>query len=176
MRIISGKYRGKILHPPSGLRVRPTTDFAREALFNLLSNHFDLPGLEVLDLFSGTGSIGFEFASRGAALVQMVEQRDAQIRFIRKTISELHLESCLVYRGNVFLFLRKKGLRYDVVFADPPYDMEGIDLLPDRVLEGNFLKPEGWFILEHGRKNAFDSHPRFRECRKYGSVHFSIFE
>ncbi|HDR88600.1 MAG TPA: methyltransferase domain-containing protein [Bacteroidetes bacterium] len=176
MRIISGKYRGKILHPPSGLRVRPTTDFAREALFNLLSNHFDLSGLEVLDLFSGTGSIGFEFASRGAALVQMVEQRDAQIRFIRKTISELRLETCRVYQGNVFLFLRKKGLRYDVVFADPPYDMEGIDQLPKRILEGDFLKPGGWFVLEHGRKYAFDSHPRIRECRKYGSVHFSIFE
>ncbi len=123
MRIISGRYRGKTLHPPSSLRARPTTDFAKEGIFNIIGNHFSFEGMAVLDLFSGTGSIGYEFASRGASRVLMVELRDLHVRYIRKTIAELELEACRVYAGNAFLFLRKKGPAFDLVFADPPYDL-----------------------------------------------------
>lgn len=163
------------MHPPASFRARPTTDFAKESLFNILANHFDFKEIRVLDLFSGTGSIGYEFASRGALATDMVELREAHVRFIRKTILALELQTTRVFHVNAFVYLRKTNGPYDIVFADPPYDLGGLEELPDLVLEGNHLTEKGWFILEHGKRHSFATHPKFSEERKYGSVNFSIF-
>ena len=160
---------------PSSFRARPTTDFAREGLFNILSNIWEFGGLEVLDLFAGTGSIGFEFASRGAQKVDMVELDSKTTMFLKQTAGKLGMENIRVYQSDVLKFIKNCYSAYDIVFADPPYDMEIIPEIPDRVLDSGVLVEEGWFIMEHGRNNSFIEHPRFREIRKYGNVHFSIF-
>ncbi len=160
---------------PSSFRARPTTDFSREGLFNVLANIYDFDGLSVLDLFAGTGSIGFEFASRGAAEVDMIEIDSRTTRFLQRTIRNLGMKNVRIIRSDAMKFIKHSHTRYDIVFADPPYDLEIIPEIPGRVLEAGILVDEGWFILEHGKNNSFSTHPRFLELRKYGSVHFSIF-
>ena len=154
---------------------RPTTDFAKENLFNILNNYFDFEEMTVLDLFAGTGSISYEFASRGAQ-VDLVEIDSRSIRFIRETLDTLKMESVQVFRADAFKAITKLDKTYDLIFADPPYQLPAINTLPDMVLSTPLLKPKGWFILEHSDKYSFTGHNRFREIRKYGSVHFSIFE
>ena len=175
MRIISGKYRGRHIAVPPGFRARPTTDFAREGLFNILSNTWEFEEMEVLDLFAGTGNIGFEFASRGAGKVDMVETDNKSARFLKKAVETLGAENIRIIRSDAMDFIFHVPSQYDIIFADPPYDMEIIPEIPDRVFESRILADNGWVILEHGKKNTFGSHPRFLELRKYGSVHFSIF-
>ncbi len=175
MRIIGGKYKGRRISVPSSFRARPTTDFARVGLFNILSNTWDFEQLAVLDLFAGTGSIGFEFASRGAGRVDMVEMDARSVRHLEKTSSDLAAENIKVYRSDALKFITHSPRSYDIVFADPPYDLEIIPAIPDQVFKTNIVVEEGWLILEHGKKHAFGTHPRFAEVRKYGSVHFSIF-
>lgn len=160
---------------PASFRARPTTDFAREGLFNVLANIYDFDGLAVLDLFSGTGSIGFEFASRGAERVDMVEIDTKTTRFLNRSFRTLDMKNVRVLRADAMKFIGYSQNRYDIVFADPPYDMKIIPEIPDRVFDSGILVNEGWFILEHGKNNSFSAHPRFYELRKYGSVHFSIF-
>ncbi len=160
---------------PAGFRARPTTDFAREGLFNVLKNHIDLENLRVLDLFGGTGSISLEFASRGAVKVDLVEADPRSCAFLKKTISALGMDAIRVCRSDAFRFIERSAERYDLIFADPPYDLEGIPGIPDRIFNLNILQEEGWFILEHGRKHIFSQHPNFLESRRYGNVHFSIF-
>jgi 16S rRNA (guanine(966)-N(2))-methyltransferase RsmD len=176
LRIISGKYKGRHIPVPRTFKARPTTDFAREGLFNVLANSLDFDGLTVLDLFAGTGSIGFEFASRGAARVDLVEMDARTTRFLQRTCEQLQLENVRVIRSEASRFLRQGKTIYDLVFADPPYDQDILPSLPGLVLNAGVLAETGWFILEHGRKNAFSDNPSFREMRRYGSVHFSIFE
>ncbi|MFZ5941521.1 MAG: RsmD family RNA methyltransferase [Bacteroidota bacterium] len=175
MRIISGTYRGRQIYPPRNFKARPTTDFAKESLFNILNNHFDFEGMDILDLFSGTGSISYEFASRGARSVFAVESSSDHFRFIRQTAGQLGFDQLKVIRGDVFSFIRRPFQSFDLIFADPPYDLPGISTLPDEIFKTNILLPGGWFILEHGSRMSFTAHPRFYQHRAYGSVNFSIF-
>lgn len=176
MRIISGKYKGRYIPVPRSFSARPTTDFAREGLFNVLANTYDFNGLVVLDLFAGTGSIGLEFASRGAAQVDMVEINARSVAFLQRTARQLGIENLRVIRSDASKFIRQCRNRYDLVFADPPYELDILPSLPELVLGAEILVETGWFILEHGKKNSFVHHPCFRALRHYGSVHFSIFE
>lgn len=175
MRIISGKYRGRHIIPAKGFSARPTTDFAKESLFNILANQYDFEDIEVLDLFAGTGSISYEFASRGAIKVESIEMNPKYAAFIQKTATELKLDQLRVYRANVFQFINGIHSKYDIIFADPPYDLEGIDMLPALLLAKDVLKEGGVFILEHGAKLNFSDNPRTIEHRNYGSVNFSFF-
>ncbi|MFC2111767.1 16S rRNA (guanine(966)-N(2))-methyltransferase RsmD [Bacteroidota bacterium] len=175
MRIISGKYKGRHIPVPSSFKARPTTDFAREGLFNILANTWEFEDLAVLDLFAGTGSIGFEFLSRGAGRVDMVETDHKSTRFLQRTATSLGTENVRVFRSDAMKFIRNCFSHYDIVFADPPYDLDIIPELVETLLEADILEDEGWFILEHGKTNSFSDHSRFLELRKYGSVHFSFF-
>jgi len=176
LRIISGTYRGRHIPVPASFRARPTTDFAKEGLFNVLANIYDFEGLAVLDLFAGTGSIGFEFASRGAARVDMVEINAATFRFLHRTTSTLGMKNIRIYRAEALKFISDCYSKFDIVFGDPPYQLEIIPEIPDHIFEAEILEAEGWFILEHGKAQSFSNHPRFLEMRKYGSVRFSIFQ
>jgi len=175
VRIVSGAYKGKRLYPGKNFKARPTTDFAKENLFNVLNNYFDFEELEVLDLFSGTGSISYEFASRGCRAVDSVESNSRYHSFIQKTAGELKFAQLAAIRADAFRFLKHTPRDYDLIFADPPFDMKELDQLPQLIFSRNLLKQGGWFILEHGRDHDFSAQPQFRELRKYGSVHFSIF-
>ncbi len=175
MRIVSGRFKGKTFSPPKNFTARPTTDFAKENLFNILANNFDFEEVEVLDLFSGTGSISFEFASRGAKRVDLVEINFHHLKFISKVISELGLTQVRTIKFNAFQFLKNCHHAYDIIFADPPYDIAGLEIIPELVFEKPILKDGGWFILEHSSKYNFENHPRFKQKREYGSVNFSFF-
>jgi 16S rRNA (guanine(966)-N(2))-methyltransferase RsmD len=175
MRIISGKYRGKQINPPKGFSARPTTDVAREGLFNILANRVDFESISVLDLFSGTGCISYEFASRGCKDVTAVEIEPSTAGFIRKTSESLGMGIKTV-RINALGFIKTCKIQYDLIFADPPYTMKGIETIPTSLLEKGILKPGGIFILEHSGDYNFSEVPGFVELRKYSKVHFSIFE
>jgi 16S rRNA (guanine966-N2)-methyltransferase len=176
VRIISGVYKGKRLYPGKSFKARPTTDFAKENLFNVISNYFDFKDLQVLDLFSGTGSISYEFASRGCQFADAVEVNSRHHAFIIKTASELNFHQINAIRADAFSFLKHTSRDYDIIFADPPFDLKELGHIPYAIFRSNVLKAGGWLILEHGKEHDFSSHPRFLELRKYGSVHFSIFE
>lgn len=176
MRIIGGKLRGRSIDPPRGYKARPTTDFAREGLFNIIGNEYEYDDLAVLDLFGGTGSIGFEFISRGAGLVDTVEMNPDNASFIRHSASALGVGNLSVIHCNVFDFLEICTRKYDIVFADPPYALEGLGSLPDKVLSRDILHPDCYFILEHPSDYDFSSHPSFVKEKKYGNVHFSFFK
>lgn len=175
MRIISGKFRGRQIHPPTKLPVRPTTDFAKESLFNILNNLVDFEQIEVLDLFAGTGNISYEFFSRGCLKVTSVEISHRCASFIRGNAENMKAETMNVVRADVFRFIQHAGRLYDIIFADPPYDMESIDTLPETILQNNLLKEDGIFILEHSRDYDFSSSPGFSDHRKYGNVNFTFF-
>jgi 16S rRNA (guanine966-N2)-methyltransferase len=175
LRIISGKYRGRRINPPSNFTARPTTDYARESLFNILTNRIDFEAVNVLDLFSGTGSISFEFASRGAHTVHLVEKDPKHISFIRKMVDEMKFENIKPIHIDVKAYLKTCRLKYDIVFADPPYDLPWLETLPDLVTGAGIINDDGFFILEHPKDLSFTSHKLFFEHRNYGSVNFSFF-
>lgn len=175
MRIISGTYRGKHIKPPKSFKARPTTDFAKESLFNILSNHIDYEEIEVLDLFSGTGSIAYEFVSRGVKRVTALEMDPANHRFISRTAQEMDMDQMTVLRADVFRYLKKPYQSFDLIFADPPYDHKAIKELPDLVFSTGILNPRGIFILEHPGNYSFTAHTNFQQQRKYGGVNFSLF-
>lgn len=176
MRIIGGRLKGKGILPPRGYKARPTTDFAKEGLFNVLDNEYEFEDLKVLDLFSGTGSIAYEFASRGAARVCCVEMDRDNSAFIRREATRLGLDNVTVVRDNVFEFLPVCREKYDIIFADPPYSLEGLETIPDKLFSMDILYPERYFILEHGDEHSFSTHPLFVKEKVYGRVHFSFFE
>jgi 16S rRNA (guanine(966)-N(2))-methyltransferase RsmD len=176
MRIISGTLRGKTLTPPAGMQARPTPDFAKESLFTILENTDDLQAVRVLDLFAGTGSISFEFASRGCPHIDAIDIHPLQHRFMKDTAQRLGLPQLHALRLNAFDFPDICTVQYDIIFADPPYSLAGVDTLPQRILDRRLLRPGGVFILEHGRQHDFSSDPRCTKHRHYGSVHFSFFE
>ncbi len=176
MRIISGTFKGRRFFPPRNITARPTTDFAKESLFNLLNNRMDLEDIDVLDLFAGTGGISFECVSRGCAEVISVELAQRQADFIRKTVSELKINNLTLIRGDVFKYVASTKQQFDFIYADPPYDLPTLPSVPDLVFKHELLKPDGLFIMEHSAKNDFSEHPHFVEHRKYGSVNFSFFE
>ena len=176
MRIISGKQKGRTIHPPKNLRARPTTDFAKENLFNVLGNLIDFEGIEVLDLFAGTGSISYEFASRGAESVIAVEINTVHYQFIRQTATQYEFDNLHPVKANVFLYLKNCDKQFDVIFSDAPYDLTGADEVINLVFSRSLLKSEGWLIFEHSKNRDFSAHPKFYESRSYGSVQFSIFK
>lgn len=175
MRIIGGKYKGRRIPVAHNLRARPTTDFARENLFNILSNHFDFEECSVLDLFSGTGSVSYEFASRNAKHVELVEADHRHLQFIKKVIEQLGIDCITPIKAKAETFLKKTSNKYAIIFADPPYASEELPHLPSLVFAREVLEDDGWFILEHSQNHDFKRDKNFYELRKYGSVHFSIF-
>ncbi|MGS2761604.1 RsmD family RNA methyltransferase [Sinomicrobium sp. M5D2P9] len=177
MRIISGKYKGKRLMAPKKLPVRPTTDFAKEALFNILENRFYLQEITVLDLFSGTGNISYEFASRGCQAVSSVDAHPGCVQFIQKTSRELDLPIRAV-RSDVFRFLDKVRTKTDIVFADPPYEMapEEFARIPELVFANDLLEEGGFLIVEHSKFTKMEHLPYFSFEKKYGNCIFSFFE
>lgn len=177
MRIIGGKLKGRSINLPSSYQARPTTDFAREALFNILDNSYEFDGLKVLDLFGGTGAVSFEFASRGAGKVCCVEMSRDNASFIRSEARRLSLDGVVTtVRDNVFDFIPVCREKFDIIFADPPYALEGLENLPDKIFAAPILHEGAWFILEHGDEHSFTDHPFFLRERIYGRVHFSFFE
>jgi 16S rRNA (guanine966-N2)-methyltransferase len=177
MRIISGKFRGRRIQLPTTIEARPTTDFAKEGLFNLLNNRIEFEGCKMLDLFSGTGSIGFEFVSRGAESATLVEINERHCRFIRKVCTDLSIKNILLIKGDAIRFIQSgNGSYYDFIFADPPYAISNMQEIPDLILNASILSENGLFVLEHSSKNTFKKHECFTDHRTYGNVNFSFFE
>lgn len=177
MRVITGLYKGRHFDVPRNFKARPTTDFAKENLFNVLNGYLDFEERpDALDLFAGTGSITLELLSRGCGKVVAVE-RDAQhFRFISQVVESLKATNCFLLRADVFRYIVRCNDTFDLIFADPPYALKNLKELPALVFQYNLLKPGGLFVLEHGKDNDFSSHPCFREHRAYGSVNFSFFK
>lgn len=176
MRIISGKYKGRRIEASNKVIARPTTDFAKEGLFNLLNNRIDFEGISVLDLFSGTGSISIEFISRDCREAIAIEQSEKNGAYIRKVCQELKIDNLTLIKTDVFKFISSCKTKFDVIFADPPYDLKSLSEIPDLIFKYDLLKKDGIFILEHSAKNKFDTHPCFNFHRNYGNVNFSFFE
>jgi 16S rRNA (guanine(966)-N(2))-methyltransferase RsmD len=175
MRIVGGQYKGRLFNPGKSFKARPTTDMAKESLFNILQNQLDFESIKVLDLFSGTGSISFEFASRGCTDITSVELNFQHHRFIKEVIEKLGEGSIKAIKANAFQYCSKTDQHFDLIFADPPYDHKQFAEVPELVLNGNLLNPGGLFILEHSKNYDFADRPEFMELRNYGSVHFSFF-
>lgn len=176
MRIIGGRLKGKNIIPPHSYKARPTTDFAREALFNILDNEYEFDELQVLDLFGGTGAVSFEFGSRGVGRVYCVEMLRENASFIKTEAHRLGLDNVIMVRDNVFDFLNVCHEKFDIIFADPPYALEGLEEIPDKIFARDLLHPDSYFILEHGGEHSFKDHPHFFKERSYGRVHFSFFK
>ena len=176
MRIITGKYKGRHFDIPRSFKARPTTDFAKENIFNVLIQYVDFDEATALDLFSGTGSITLELLSRGCQQVVSVELDRDHHRFICDCLAKLDgHNACLPLRGDVFRFIKGCKQQFDFIFADPPYALKELSTLPDLIFDKQLLKPDGLFVLEHGKDNDFAQHPQFVEHRQYGSVNFSLF-
>ena len=175
MRIIGGKYRGRRIVPHPGFRARPTTDFARESLFNILNNRIDFEAVSVLDLFAGIGSISYEFASRGAREVHLIEQDMKHISYIKRIITDIGFTNIKPVHIDVRAYLKICSVKYDIVFADPPYDLKWLKEIPDMVTGSGIIRENGIFILEHPRSMSFSDHKLFFEHRNYGGVNFSFF-
>ena len=177
MRIITGKYKGRHFDIPRSFKARPTTDFAKENIFNVLTSYIDFDGATALDLFSGTGSISLELASRGCAHVISVEADRDHHRFILQCLQKLGVTGDVTaIRGDAFRFIKSCKQQFDFIFADPPYALEELKTIPTLIFEKNLLKEDGVFVFEHGKNDSFTDHPNFVEHRSYGSVNFSIFQ
>jgi 16S rRNA (guanine(966)-N(2))-methyltransferase RsmD len=177
MRIISGKYGGRRIHPPSNMpHTRPTTDVAKEGLFNILQTRVQLDGANTLDLFGGTGCISYELASRGATQLTIVEKDNQMLEFIKSNIENLKIENMQLIRMDVFQYLNSCTQQYDIIFAGPPYALNTIDDLPRMIVERKLISPEGYFILEHTPRNNYENFAGFSFQRNYGATVFSFFE
>ena len=176
MRIITGSYKGRHFDIPRTFKARPTTDFAKENIFNVLRGYVDFDGITALDLFAGTGSISLELVSRGCKQVISVEADRDHADFIRRCFAKLGDDRDVLVRGDVFRFLKRCRQQFDFIFADPPYTLGGLPQLPDLILGGDLLVPGGIFVLEHGKDHDFSTHQRFAEHRSYGSVNFTLFK
>ncbi|MDR2626443.1 MAG: RsmD family RNA methyltransferase [Dysgonamonadaceae bacterium] len=175
MRIISGIYKSRRFALPKNLDARPTTDFAKENIFNVIRNLIDLEDAVALDLFAGTGSIGFELISRGCREVVSVEKNRLHYRFICKVALELHTKALKALNGDVFKYLENCRQSFDLIFADPPYALPDLKRIPELILSGHMLNGGGVFIMEHPKEYDFSHLPGFRQHRSYGSVNFSVF-
>lgn len=175
MRIIRGKYGRRRFDVPTNITARPTTDFARENLFNVLENIVDFDDLTALDLFSGTGAISFEMLSRGCASVTAVEKAATQYNFIRRVAQQLNCQNFNILKGDAFRYIETTLAKYDIIFADPPYDHPRFGEIPGMILDSQMLRDDTIIIVEHSRDHDFSSLPHFAELRTYGSVNFSIF-
>lgn len=174
MRIISGTKKHYNLNFPSNVKLRPTTDFCKEAIFNIMALYFNIEDMDVLDLYAGTGAVGFEFASRGAKKISSIDDNYSCVNFIRSECSKLNFNNMHASKQDALKFLQFTNEKYDLIFADPPYDYKYYSQIHEIVFERDLLKPKGWLMLEHSRENNFSSHPFFVESRKYGETHISI--
>lgn len=174
MRIVSGTHKGIRIPVRKNFPARPTTDFAKENIFNVINNQFDFEHLSVLDLFSGTGSISYEFASRGSVVIS-VEINYRSFQFIKTTSKELKLDNIKTIKADAFKYLEKTSDKYDIIFADPPFQLKGIEKITELVFSKDLLNANGWLILEHSDQKQFTGHQMLKEVRSYGSVNFSIF-
>ncbi len=175
MRIIAGKYKARSFSPGKNFKARPTTDFAKESLFNILSNQVDFEHVKCLDLFSGTGSISYELISRGCSDLTIIELNFQHIQFIKSVLKELN-EIAKVYRADVFKFIESEKNKYDLIFADPPYDHPRFKEIPELIIKKGLLSGKGVFIIEHSKIYDFSTLPGFYDKRNYGSVNFSFFK
>ncbi|MBZ0205113.1 MAG: 16S rRNA (guanine(966)-N(2))-methyltransferase RsmD [Flavobacteriales bacterium] len=175
MRIVAGRFKGKRITPPKGITARPTTDFAKEALFNILQHSIALEGIRVLDLFAGSGGISLEFLSRGAEEVISVEQDTALYGHLQRTARELGTPNWHAVKADVFSYIKSDRSTYDVIFADPPFDMEGTESLPALIRESGLLAPDGLLLVEHYRRLDLSNDVWFDVCRKYSNINFSFF-
>lgn len=177
MRIIAGKFKGRKFFPPAkNWPTRPTTDFAKEGLFNIINNNFYFEDLRVLDLFGGTGNHSYEFISRGCKDVTYVDKFGGCVRFAKQTAKQLEIEDKMtILKADVFKFIETAHSQWDYIFAGPPYGLGSLDSIPDLIFEKNMLKPEGWFVLEHNPNHNFKNHPNLSQVRNYGKTIFSIF-
>jgi len=175
MRIIAGSLRGRRLNPPANLPVRPTTDMARESLFNILNNYVDYEECSVMDLFAGTGAVSLEFISRGAKDVTSIEINTQCVDFIKSEAQRLSVKNIHVVRADVFDLLKRAYKKFDIIFADPPYAHENLAQLPDLVFDKDLLNEDGIFIIEHPKEYDFSEHPHFWQHRSYGKVNFTFF-
>jgi len=176
MRIIGGEWGGRKIRPPGNMpNTRPTTDIAKEGLFNIIQHQLDIPGLKTLDLFGGTGSISYELASRGATDLTIVEKDSQMVEFIKKMKAELDIEQLKTMKMDVFKYIQQCTERFDLIFAGPPYALGTIDELPQIIFEKQLLNKSGWFILEHTPRNNYKSFPFFKFERNYGTTVFSFF-
>ena len=174
MRIISGKYRGRIIIPPKNFSARPTTDFAKESLFNIINNEYNIEEIISLDLFSGTGSISFELASRGCQNITAVEISYKYAAFIRKNAENMGMKIKVV-NHDFFKFVKFNTIKYDLIFADPPYDLENLHEIPSLIFDNELLNSNGTLILEHPEKYNFSDYQHFEKLKTYGKVNFSFF-
>lgn len=175
MRIVGGIHKGYRFHPPRNNPARPTTDVAKEGLFNILTNQFNFNELKVLDIFGGTGSISYEFASRGCLDITTVERHYPNVQFIKQTSEHLQI-NVQVFKQDVFKFINQCSFQYDIIFAGPPYPLKKIPTIPGLIFEKSLLKSNGWLILEHNPNHQFENAVFFLKARNYGSTIFSIFE
>jgi 16S rRNA (guanine(966)-N(2))-methyltransferase RsmD len=177
MRVIGGTLKGRRFYPPFLEPTRPTTDFSKEALYNILYNVWDFEGLKFLDLFAGTGGHSYEFVSRGAARAVAVDAFGESVAYIRKTADLFNISDRLtVVQTDVYRFIETCTDKFDVIFAGPPYKLTTLDTIPDRIFEQGLLQEGGWLILEHNPDHDFSQHPKFIDLRKYGTTYFSFFE
>ncbi|MEZ7838142.1 MAG: RsmD family RNA methyltransferase [Flavobacteriales bacterium] len=176
MRIVSGTHKSKRITAPKNLPVRPTTDMAKESLFNILNNNYYFDEVRVLDLFSGTGNISYEFASRGTEHILCIDENVNCIRFIQKTAKELGFESISTVKADAFEFLDKHKQEHDIIFADAPYELEGLDKIVAAVFAKKILSQDGVLVIEHSKEQDFSELPYFVNSRRYGNVNFSFFE
>lgn len=175
MRIITGKYKGRHFDIPHTFTARPTTDFAKENIFNVLMGYINLDGADALDLFAGTGSISLELLSRGCSSVISIEQKWEHYTFIRQCVDKLNDNNIQLIRGDAFRFIKTCKRQFDFVFADPPYGLRELPLIPDLILSSAILRNNGIFVFEHGKRHHFQDNPHFVDHREYGAVNFSIF-
>ena len=176
MRIVSGKYRSRRINPPTNLPVRPTTDMAKEALFNILQNQYDFYECTVLDLFAGTGNISYEFVSRGCNPVTAIDLNSKCIQFIKSTKDQLEMDNLNIIQSDCFGYLEHANTKFDIIFADPPYDMPDFDRIVQVVFDKQLLNDEGILIIEHSKKTKLRQFKQHLKTKNYGSVHFSFFE
>jgi len=178
MRIIGGKFKGRRFNPPAkNWPTRPTTDFSKEGLFNILQNRIDFDETKMLDLFGGTGNHCYEFISRGCEDVTYVDKFGGCVAFVKKTAKMLDIEDNItIIRADVFKFIRSTQVKYDYIFAGPPYPLPILDEIPDEIFKYDLLKEDGLFVLEHNPKHDFKDHPRYQEERNYGSTIFAFFK
>jgi len=176
VRVISGEFKGRVFNPPANLTVRPTTDRAKESLFNILNNHVDFTDLDALDLFAGTGNISYELISRGVPSVTLVERDPRCIVFIKSTLGKLGMADAHIVRSDVFRFIDSCTKKFNLIFADPPYSLDRIGEIPGLIMKNKLLKEEGLLVVEHGSNTDFKNEKGFYQRRNSGEVNFSIFK
>lgn len=176
MRIVGGIYKGRVFKPNKKFKARPTTDIAKESLFNILENRYEFSNKSVLDLFSGTGSISYEFLSRGVDSAILIESNFNHYRFILDVLETLKIENATAFKSDVFKYIKTCSRKFNFIFADPPFEIKNLNEIPNAILNADILEEGGLLIVEHPKEFNFSKHKNFKEIRNYGKVNFSFFE